>query len=94
MKEMSASIYFCYLSHNSPFEATIFVAKVLHQQIVLGPSMPSCIETSLALGMKRSHFETPFQTSFATHEFAPSPRFLEATITTNGEIRVIRPQFI
>jgi len=80
MKEMPANIYFCYLSHSCPFEATISMAKVLHQQIVLWPSMPSCIESSLALIVKRSHFETPLQIAFATHELAPSPRFFKDTI--------------
>jgi hypothetical protein len=77
---MLANIYFCYLSHNCPFEATISVAKVLHQQIVLGLSMPSCIKSSLALIVKRNHFETPLQIAFVTHELAFFPRFFKGTI--------------
>ncbi len=36
VKKMPISIYFCWLSHNCPFKPTISMAKVLHQQIVLG----------------------------------------------------------
>jgi len=80
MKEMPISIYFCCLSCNCPFETTISVAKVLHQQIVLGLSMPSHIKTSLASKVKRTHFETPLQTTSTTHKLALSLRFLKVVI--------------
>jgi hypothetical protein len=79
MKEKPISIYFCCLSCNCPFEATISIANVLHQQIILGHF--NFISTSLALEVKRTYFETPLQIAFATHKLAPSPRFLKTTIT-------------
>ncbi len=94
VKEMPTNILFFCLSHYCPFETTIFVANVLHQKIVLGLSMPSCIKISFTLKVKKTHFETPLQTAFATRKLIPSPRFLEGTIMNQWWIKVVRPQFI